>query len=224
MVSAKPISIIIRFLTKCSRVSILSMDVTTAEKLTLVEETELTRSSEMKITRRWAHCLSVRNTKKTHLFCLEGSTKTTICNVTQCRATVGAYISSNRSYDTTTISDCQGCPRASYPNFPDWSSLWRSDDFYVRSIAGADIAGNPRNGTLATCQALCLTYTVCFGFSREKAANDSDTLASCYLKNNLTSSIRTVNDPVWQTILFIGSWEKTSMMCYPVVTGQQSAS
>ena len=139
------------------------------------------------------------------LFCVERSSKTTICNVTKCRATVGAYISSNRTYDTNTISDCQGCPQASYPNFPDWPNLWQLDDFYVPSAAGADIPGNPRIGTLATCQSLCLTYTICLGFSRQKTANDSDALASCYFKSNLTSSIRVVSDPVWLTVVFIGS-------------------
>ena len=129
---------------------------------------------------------------------------TVTCDVSSCRAMVIANVISNTLYDTSAFRACQGCSAAIFPNFPDWSSRWSSNDFVVLTGNGTDISNNPRNNTLVDCKRICLGYWDCAGFSRPKAASDTS-VATCYLKMNLTATLRTYYDSIWLTWSFDNS-------------------
>ena len=129
------------------------------------------------------------------------SNYSTVCTVADCRSTIISYLLTNTSYNTSSLSACQGCSGASQPNFPDWSSRWTAYDFVVFTATGTDLSGNPRTGTLLDCQRGCLRYSACVGFSRAKVANNSAS-APCYCKVNMTMSRRTFNDSTWHTWVF----------------------
>lgn len=71
---------------------------------------------------------------------------------------------------------------------PTWSTYtkYRLNDFVVWTAAGTDLAGQPMKDTLYNCQKVCNNNQECLGFSRAKAAKDTD-ISECYLKKNLTN-------------------------------------
>lgn len=123
------------------------------------------------------------------------------CNVIQCRMIIYQYLATNTTYNSRTLRECDGCAQAFYPNFPDWSSLWNVHDFVIFTARNTDIPGNPYTNTLTNCQTRCLTNIQCVGFSRAKSINDSIN-GPCYLKQNISSSVRSLNNSVWQTWVF----------------------
>ena len=129
-------------------------------------------------------------------------TQTRSCNVTACRSLIADLISHNQTYNTMNLGECSGCSTATSPNFPnDWLQRWYVEDMVIWSSAGYDCPANPRYGTLAACQILCLQAEACVGFSREKNALVNDSTSECWLKNE-TRWNQSLNDSTWHTYAF----------------------